>query len=368
MSAVVSGLDGWYFFWYNYVKSSPLNYVDPSGNWPETESHIVRTDHVPVADWSNATRTSHAPERPSLDDWLSEMAVKLAVSSKKRQMERELEKNMKAAQAASQSTGCFEAVVVADSVLSFLMSMTLGAVGAVIENGTALVRQPKNFVQDVTGQARDKTMLDLMRDLSTNSLGFEIGRLIGDLASIMIGYHTTLLGLGTLVASGATGQIQVTPAGIVIVAEGVAITISGALDTADALGAVEVELSKATSPGGSRLGNEDEGDSHAEERIYEPSPKHNPQGGWGSENPIPNNEVGQELLDNAYSSSKNKQLYSMYEGDIIKFQPDSSSGKWHAYKVSNTAKEVPTDVYKKMLDDGVISKTDYNKLIKNNWY
>nr|WP_289695304.1 hypothetical protein [Enterocloster clostridioformis] len=269
LSAVVSGLDGWYFFWYNYVKSSPLNYVDPSGNWPETESHIVRTDHVPVADWSNATRTSNAPERPSLDDWLSEMAVKLAVSSKKRQMERELEKNMKAAQAASQSTSCSEAVVVADSVLSFLMSMTLGAVGAVIENGTAIVQLPKNFVQDVTGQARDKTMLDLMRDLSTNSLGFEIGRLIGDLASIMIGYHTTLLGLGTLVASGATGQIQVTPAGIVIVAEGVAITISGALDTADALGAVEVELSKATSPGGSRLGNEDEGDSYTGGRTQQ---------------------------------------------------------------------------------------------------
>nr|WP_289704127.1 hypothetical protein [Enterocloster clostridioformis] len=251
------------------MKSSPLNYVDPSGNWPETESHIVRTDHVPVADWSNATRTSNAPERPSLDDWLSEMAVKLAVSSKKRQMERELEKNMKAAQAASQSTGCSEAVVVADSVLSFLMSMTLGAVGAVIENGTAIVQLPKNFVQDVTGQARDKTMLDLMRDLSTNSLGFEIGRLIGDLASIMIGYHTTLLGLGTLVASGATGQIQVTPAGIVIVAEGVAITISGALDTADALGAVEVELSKATSPGGSRLGNEDEGNSYTGGRTQQ---------------------------------------------------------------------------------------------------
>ena len=53
----------------------------------------------------------------------------------------------------------------------------------------------------------------------------------------------------------ATGQIQVTPAGIVIVAEGVAITISGALDTADALGAVEVELSNATSPGGSKPGN-----------------------------------------------------------------------------------------------------------------
>ena len=104
------------------------------------------------------------------------------------------------------------------------------------------------------------------------------------------------------------------------------------------------------------------------ERIYEPSPKHNPQGGWGSENPIPNNEVGQKILDSAYSSSKNKQLYNIYEGDIIKFQPDSSSGKWHAYKVSNTAKEVPIDVYKQMLEQGLITKKDYNKLIKNNWY
>ena len=104
------------------------------------------------------------------------------------------------------------------------------------------------------------------------------------------------------------------------------------------------------------------------ERIYEPSPKHNPQGGWGSENPIPNNEVGQKILDSAYSSSKNKQLYNIYEGDIIKFQPDSSSSKWHAYKVSNTAKEVPIDVYKQMLEQGLITKKDYNKLIKNNWY
>ena len=103
-------------------------------------------------------------------------------------------------------------------------------------------------------------------------------------------------------------------------------------------------------------------------RIYESSPKHNPQGGWGSENPIPNDKIGQELLDLAYSSSKNKQLYNIYEGDIIKFQPDSSSGKWHSYKVSNTAKEVLTDVYKQMLDDKLITKTDYNKLIKNNWY
>ena len=205
--------------------------------------------------------------------------------------------------------------------------MTLGAVGAVIENGTALVQLPKNFVQDVTGQARDKTMLDLMRDLSTNSLGFEIGRLIGDLASIMIGYHTTLLGLGTLVASGATGQIQVTPAGIVIVAEGVAITISGALDTANALGAVEVELSKATSPEGSKPENEDEGEANSkygdqlevsDQKMYQQGQHYNKHGkdmGYGSKkdyeagarNFIENNKSTAEIFEGTWNSSRGGQ-------------------------------------------------------------
>ena len=85
-------------------------------------------------------------------------------------------------------------------------------------------------------------------------------------------------------------------------------------------------------------------------------------------NPIPNKQIGQELLNSAYASSKNKQLYNIYEGDIIKFQPDSSSNQWHAYKVANTAKEVPVDVYKQMLENGLITKTEYIKLIKNNGY
>lgn len=103
-------------------------------------------------------------------------------------------------------------------------------------------------------------------------------------------------------------------------------------------------------------------------RTYSPSKKHDPQAGWGSENPIPNIEVGQQLLDSAYSSAKNKQLYNIYGTDIIKFQPDSSSGEWHAYRVSNTATEVPTDVYRQMLGDGLISEVGYRRLIKNNWY
>lgn len=73
-------------------------------------------------------------------------------------------------------------------------------------------------------------------------------------------------------------------------------------------------------------------------------------------------------MDSAYSSSGTKQLYNIYNGDIIKFQPDGYSGEWHAYRVKNTKIEVSTDVYRQMLEDGVINKSEYNKLIHNKWY
>ena len=99
-------------------------------------------------------------------------------------------------------------------------------------------------------------------------------------------------------------------------------------------------------------------------RVYKPSPKHDPNSGWGSPNPIPNQQVGQELLDSAYSSSKNKQLYNYYEGQLIKYQPDRH-GEWHAYLVKNTATEVPADVLRQMLKEGKITKVEYTKFINN---
>lgn len=97
--------------------------------------------------------------------------------------------------------------------------------------------------------------------------------------------------------------------------------------------------------------------------IYKPSPKHDPKSGWGSPNPIPNEKVGQELLENAYTSSKNKQKYTIYEDKLIKFQPDGDG--WHPYEVKNPAKEVPADVLRQMLDDGLITKVQYKKFTKN---
>ncbi|WP_422759387.1 hypothetical protein [Paenibacillus sp. S29] len=71
-----------------------------------------------------------------------------------------------------------------------------------------------------------------------------------------------------------------------------------------------------------------------------------------------------KLLDAAYSSLKNKQLYNIYEGKLVKFQPDGEMG-WHPYEVTNPAREVPADVLRQFLRDGKITKVEYNKLLRN---
>ena len=70
--------------------------------------------------------------------------------------------------------------------------------------------------------------------------------------------------------------------------------------------------------------------------------------------------MGQESLNTAYSSADNKQLYNVYDGKLVKFQPDNASG-WHAYDVIDPVKEVPTEVLRKMLNDGLITKPQYKK-------
>ena len=101
--------------------------------------------------------------------------------------------------------------------------------------------------------------------------------------------------------------------------------------------------------------------------VYEATPKHDPVYGWGSKNPIPNNEVGQNLLNNGYKVEGSKQVYTIYEGQIIKFQPDTTTGIMHPYIVGNTQKEVPKQIYEMMKKDGLITNAEYNKLTKNKW-
>lgn len=96
---------------------------------------------------------------------------------------------------------------------------------------------------------------------------------------------------------------------------------------------------------------------------YDPSPKHVPGHNWGSENPIKTQNEGQTLLDTGYKSGK--QVYNITdEGVVVKFQPDNSPNNgYHAYKVSSP-RDIPPKVLKQMLDDGKISRVEYNKIIK----
>ena len=108
-------------------------------------------------------------------------------------------------------------------------------------------------------------------------------------------------------------------------------------------------------------------DPETEKRVYKPNDgKHRGSArGDVSADPFWNNqEAGQESLDSAYSSKYKKQLYNVYNGKLVEFQPDNA-GTWHGYEVQNSRKEVPIDVLRNMKDDGLITNVQYNKWIKN---
>lgn len=219
----------------------------------------------------------------------------------------------------------------------------------------------------------------VVNNLVTDEESFYYGRITGDAITFVAGLFGVAGGLTTM-----AGGITVEAGGLVLCGSGVGIipgvvveVVSG---TAVAVGALEVACAGGASYSGyknistnskrlDRVQNKENTNPDASEitkkPVYNPSPKHDPASGWGSPNPIPDIETGQKLLDEAYSSSKNKQLYNIYGDQLIKFQPDTVNG-WHAYAVENPAKEVPIDVLREMLKDNKITKVQYKNFIKNN--
>ena len=100
---------------------------------------------------------------------------------------------------------------------------------------------------------------------------------------------------------------------------------------------------------------------------YKPSPKHKgpkmPPN--ASSDPIPDIKTGNDLLKNhSYNSATKKQRFAIYKGKMIKFQPTGTNNEWHAYELTDKqikSQQVPPDVLKQMLKDGVITKAQYNK-------
>ncbi|WP_051541999.1 hypothetical protein [Clostridium lundense] len=166
------------------------------------------------------------------------------------------------------------------------------------------------------------------------------------------------------------GQLSLSGTGInlhVFCLDGVtSIASAGEMSSIAASGLVLYKTASNSGSGGESNSSSDKNidAKGAGDRVYKPSPKHDPTSGWGSPDPIPDIKTGQELLDTAYSSSKTKQLYNYYDGKLVKFQPDTVNG-WHSYEVVNPAKEVPADVLRQMLNDGKITKAQYKNFIKN---
>jgi len=112
--------------------------------------------------------------------------------------------------------------------------------------------------------------------------------------------------------------------------------------------------------------------SKVERKYQHDYPKHKPnskgtaaQWRGASLNPIPDEEIGQKLLDEAYfipeDSSKG---FNYYEGRIIKFQ-SSRDGKWHSYEIEEEVrKNAGHDILKAFLKDNLISKSEYKRLLK----
>ena len=96
---------------------------------------------------------------------------------------------------------------------------------------------------------------------------------------------------------------------------------------------------------------------------YDPSPKHIPDRGWGTDNPIKTEAEGQKLLDTGIRDGK--QIYNITdEGKIVKFQPDNTPNNgYHSYEVSKP-RDIPASVLKSMLDKGLISHAEYVKFRK----
>lgn len=96
---------------------------------------------------------------------------------------------------------------------------------------------------------------------------------------------------------------------------------------------------------------------------YLPSPKHEPGSGWGTANPIKSQAEGQKLLDTGIHDGR--QIYNITDsGKIVKFQPSSTpNNEYHAYEVTKP-RDIPSAVLKQLLNQGRISKADYNKFRK----
>ncbi|WP_333646622.1 hypothetical protein [Lacrimispora sp.] len=241
---------------------------------------------------------------------------------------------MKQAEESSFTVTCDYVVNIAASTLNFISSFVAGAVTAVLENGTAIIKKPEELI--ALAQGREFTSLtDVMEMYVGNRAAFYAGKLAGDLASIVAGIILALTGksleAGGIVAVPVTGggSMVVTAAGIVLELEGLSITASALGDVVVASKELGVEISQFAS----ESGGSSKGDSESSHMLGEKGTQFESKTTWKNgkterldvENPAPGERPGQIHYHDA---KNNKWMYDIdgkyfYDGDTGDLAPNS---------------------------------------------
>ena len=90
---------------------------------------------------------------------------------------------------------------------------------------------------------------------------------------------------------------------------------------------------------------------------YSPTDKHKP-GGHGTTMDL-DDKTAAKVLKNSVISGK--QRYGYYDGKVYEFKDDNVGG-WHGYPVGGS--KIPSNILRQWLKENKITKSKYNKLIK----
>ena len=240
----------------------------------------------------------------------------------------------------------------------------------IISTGKNIITGGVLFIGGTWTAISEDVTYGVYKPIEINKPSYQLGRVVGHTVSTVGGTLGAIGGKGLeergIIAVPATAGLSlgITGAGYIVSGYSGGVAAKGSLGIFESAGKFKDSLKNFDSSSNNKSSGSEDINKHPNGK-YEEHSKHNPKTKWkgASENPVPK-EKGQELLDKAYSLTKNKQLYNYYDGKIIKFQP-SGDGTWNSYQVTDTSTEVPSDVYKKMLDDKLITRPEYNKFIKN---
>ena len=220
-----------------------MNYIDPSGHWPSvpTESTIVRRDDIPITNDSNA-------QSIDWDEWVDSLGGDYSQKEKNHIVEA-----MKVAEMAGVMQSCngMDGMSHDTDAVDFILNFVLGATGAFINSGGGLWYKITDAINDLYGKDYE-TPIEYLESISTNKLAFNLGRLVGDIGSLIMGLKLISIGgggaLGGAVTSLATGGVSLTVSAtsIAVAAEGLNITITAAGDVALAVRALGIAVSQSS--------------------------------------------------------------------------------------------------------------------------